>query len=547
MWPTTSTTSGPRSASTRSTTTAFRTAGSTCARTRTATPTICARRSSTRRTSRPTTRSSARCRARWRRSRCGCAGARPRARPASRTRPTTLRRLVARVRAKPVVGIGYDASGKAHHVEVDESGLLGILYDDYFADPAFLNQGEVFAAARALQAGDKTPLLRLAAESNAPTDFGAADGCAVGRRRLRRLLLGQRVPVGQVRAGSHAPRAVRAAAKAVPAAATAPFSVAAWTGFIASQPVLLIPGADACTPWPAPTGPSPRSHPVSPSPPACRHCCSAAGSTTSTSPGADAAAAVPDGEVRDGRQRRPRHYAVEPLRGRHRRPLPLHAGAGNTSCAADTRGATGNPFGGAAASCSSRAWALPAPRPGRLPSEARPRAPRREHTARTARGRSRVGRRRGRRLPNAAARRHHRARPARRHLQGQARQGHNEAHLPARAIQSRCRGLRRRSLDIATSRLTGRITVAGALRGHSSSARRYGTPTNPTQRCAGRSAGRRSRYSLPPAETLTRHDPRKIARHVAVNLVRRERPHGSAGPVARRSSNTLPAGRLRGR
>ena len=70
---------------------------------------------------------------------------------------TTLSRLVRRLRAKPVAGTGYDASGKPRRLRVDERGLLGVLYDDYFSDPAFLNQGEVFAAARALQAGDKTP------------------------------------------------------------------------------------------------------------------------------------------------------------------------------------------------------------------------------------------------------------------------------------------------------------------------------------------------------------------------------------------------------
>jgi hypothetical protein len=55
-----------------------------------------------------------------------------------------------------------------------------------------------------------------------------------------------------------------AAAKAVPDSATAPFTVAAWTGFVASQPVLLIPGAHACTPWPAalrPEPPFPRKQP----------------------------------------------------------------------------------------------------------------------------------------------------------------------------------------------------------------------------------------------------------------------------------------------
>src|SRR3954467_15403137 len=52
-----------------------------------------------------------------------------------------LRQLIARVFSRPVVGTGYDASGKAHRVTVDEQALLGILYDNYFADPAFLNQG----------------------------------------------------------------------------------------------------------------------------------------------------------------------------------------------------------------------------------------------------------------------------------------------------------------------------------------------------------------------------------------------------------------------
>src|SRR4051794_5650952 len=88
----------------------------------------------------------------------------------------TLAALVARVRSHPVTGTAFDAAGKTHRVKVDEIGLLNILYDDYFADPAFLNQGELFAAAHALKAGDKRPLLRLAAESNAPTDFGPSDG-----------------------------------------------------------------------------------------------------------------------------------------------------------------------------------------------------------------------------------------------------------------------------------------------------------------------------------------------------------------------------------
>src|SRR4051794_21085300 len=163
-----------------------------------------------------------------------------------------LRKLVARLFAKPVVGTGYDASGKAHKLRVDEASLLGILYDDYFADPAFLNQGEIFAAARALQHGDATPLLRLAAESHAPTDFGDSDSFQSVGADYAVFCTDSVFPWDKSADEATRRAQYRAAAMAIPPTATAPFSVSAWTGFIASQPVLLIPGADACTSWPAP-------------------------------------------------------------------------------------------------------------------------------------------------------------------------------------------------------------------------------------------------------------------------------------------------------
>lgn len=88
----------------------------------------------------------------------------------------TFVELVRTLRRHPVSGVGYDANGTARTLVVDEAALLGVLYNDYFANPAFLNQGEVFAAATALQHGDSTPLLRLVAESPTPTAFGPADG-----------------------------------------------------------------------------------------------------------------------------------------------------------------------------------------------------------------------------------------------------------------------------------------------------------------------------------------------------------------------------------
>ena len=49
---------------------------------------------------------------------------------------------------------GYDADGVPHTLRVDEQTLLGILDNDYFADPSFLNQGELTAAAEALRHND---------------------------------------------------------------------------------------------------------------------------------------------------------------------------------------------------------------------------------------------------------------------------------------------------------------------------------------------------------------------------------------------------------
>ena len=164
----------------------------------------------------------------------------------------TFNQLVASVRQHPVTGTGYDATGTAHRVTIDESALLSVLYNNYFADPSFLNQGEIFAAADALHRGDHTPLLRLVAESPSPTDFGdAAGGTSVGADYAV-FCADSDFPWNRT-----APEATRqaqydAALDRIPRGASTPFSTRTWAGFIASQPVLLIPGADACVPWSKP-------------------------------------------------------------------------------------------------------------------------------------------------------------------------------------------------------------------------------------------------------------------------------------------------------
>ena len=169
----------------------------------------------------------------------------------------TFAGLVRHLQRHPVSGIGYDANGTPHPLVVDERALLSVLYNDYFSDPAFLNQGEIFAAATALRRGDATPLLRLVAESPSPTDFGPSDGSASVGADYAVFCADSRFPWNK-----NAPEATReaqyqAALAALPRDATTPFTPSVWAGFIASQPVLLIPGADACVPWPAPVQPDP--------------------------------------------------------------------------------------------------------------------------------------------------------------------------------------------------------------------------------------------------------------------------------------------------
>src|SRR5262249_665003 len=80
--------------------------------------------------------------------------------------------LARRLRERPARGNGTDAHALPHTTPVDASPILDILSAPEPADPPFLNQGELTAAARALQGGDTVPLLRLAAESPQSTDSG---------------------------------------------------------------------------------------------------------------------------------------------------------------------------------------------------------------------------------------------------------------------------------------------------------------------------------------------------------------------------------------
>ena len=81
--------------------------------------------------------------------------------------------LVWAVRAKPVEGDAYDASGNPTHVRIDESGLLNWVIDN--PNGNMTNTGEILAAGSALLRGDSLPLLRLAAEQNFGLEFNYGD------------------------------------------------------------------------------------------------------------------------------------------------------------------------------------------------------------------------------------------------------------------------------------------------------------------------------------------------------------------------------------
>jgi pimeloyl-ACP methyl ester carboxylesterase len=167
--------------------------------------------------------------------------------------------LAAQLRAHPFDGTGFDANGVPHAVHVDESTIIDILSAKYNATPLFLNQGELTAAAQALRHGDRTPLLRLVAESPQATDNGPPSVF---------LSLGASIAnfcsTARLVYDLNAPEAIRraqldAAAAALPGNAFAPFSATAWRTANERLPK-GVPGGfpyDWCVPWPAPVHPNP--------------------------------------------------------------------------------------------------------------------------------------------------------------------------------------------------------------------------------------------------------------------------------------------------
>jgi pimeloyl-ACP methyl ester carboxylesterase len=163
---------------------------------------------------------------------CGAADRHPR---------RTLRRLLERVRARPVTGTALDADGHQLEVVVDEARMVDLLAD---TSGGFLDASEISAAGRALEHGDPAPLVRMAAETDGPafTDQGDprfySDGDFVATFCTDGVFPFARPAPEATRRAQY-----EAAVARLPRHAFAPFSVTAWLGS-------AVPPADDCVPWP---------------------------------------------------------------------------------------------------------------------------------------------------------------------------------------------------------------------------------------------------------------------------------------------------------
>jgi pimeloyl-ACP methyl ester carboxylesterase len=175
-----------------------------------------------------------------RRSR-GCSSANPH--PAS-----ALHWLLRRLRRSPVGGVGHDADGGAHHLRVGERRVARLLSND---QGTFLNHSEITAAAVALRRGDSAPLLRLAAENDAPLFHGDdpndASRFSVGLNEAR-FCTDAKFAWDKQSSESQRLAQFAEARRGVAHNQFAPFSVSGW---MVPPPLGFLP--DPCIAWPKAT------------------------------------------------------------------------------------------------------------------------------------------------------------------------------------------------------------------------------------------------------------------------------------------------------
>jgi pimeloyl-ACP methyl ester carboxylesterase len=162
--------------------------------------------------------------------------------------------LAQRLRTQPLNGTGYDADGNPHQVHVTE-GVLGWNILQSTAG-GYVAPSEIAAAARALMAGDKAPLLRLAAENDGGGgDSGPAKVFSDGDN-LARPCTDFRFPWSKRASVKQRMQQWQHVRNTLPADQFGVFSVDGW---LTRPPSALAP--DPCIEWPKPTKGTPPAIP----------------------------------------------------------------------------------------------------------------------------------------------------------------------------------------------------------------------------------------------------------------------------------------------
>ncbi|MET0817835.1 MAG: alpha/beta fold hydrolase [Solirubrobacteraceae bacterium] len=175
----------------------------------------------------------------------------------SRTCPATdpvaeLGALAERFAREPLVGRARDADGARHPVRMD-GAAFGQLVND--AGYGYAIYRDVFAAARALDAGDPAPMLRLAAEDLTSVEAGPVKSYSEGAYAA--VACHDYPAIWNVASSFEARRAeLDASRAALPANAFAPFSQDVWLNSLYEHQLVY-----GCLRWPAPAVPDPPAPP----------------------------------------------------------------------------------------------------------------------------------------------------------------------------------------------------------------------------------------------------------------------------------------------
>ena len=160
--------------------------------------------------------------------------------------------LAERFRRTPLTGRSRDADGAAHPVRMDGAAFAQLINDAGYTYPIYR---DVFAAARALDAGDPAPMLRLAAEDLTSVEAGPVESYSEGAYAA--VACHDYPAIWNVASGFAARRAELAASRAqLPGDAFAPFSQDVWLDSLYEHQLVY-----GCLRWPAPAVADPPAPP----------------------------------------------------------------------------------------------------------------------------------------------------------------------------------------------------------------------------------------------------------------------------------------------